>query len=361
MIRQCSITPARFSTLDGLYLSFRGLSYGPVLPDSFSAPCLRYLSLVAVPFPRSPKLLLSATHLESVWLTDIPHYGYISPDAMVNCLAMLTNLSCLRLQFESPQSCPDRENRRFLPPTRSILPSLKMFEFKGVHEYLEDLLARIDTPRISQLSATFFNDIDFDTPELIRFVSRSSTSKAPNEAHVLFDSRTALFKLQLHPADVYLSVWISCRATDWQLSSLAQICTSSMPLLSTTENLYIYEPLQSQLDWEDGIENTECLDLLRPFTTVKSLYLSKQFTPRIARALQDLTGGRTTEVLPTMQNIFLEGFQPSEPVHEGIDQFIAARQLSNRPVTISIWERDEEKRLLEMMSRHPSSGLHGMG
>jgi len=105
------------------------------------------------------------------------------------------------------------------------------------------------------------------------------------------------------------------------------------------ENLYIYDDLDSAPDWKDDIENTEWLDLLLPFTTVKDLYLSKQFSPRIAPALQELTGGRTTEALPNLQNLFLEGFQPSELVHEGIGSFISARQLTNHPVAISIWER----------------------
>ena len=72
---------------------------------------------------------------------------------------------------------------------------------------------------------------------------------------------------------------------------------------------------------------------------MKDLYLSKEFVPRIAPALQELTGARRTEVLPTLQNLFLEGSQPSEPLHEGIRQFVSARQLTDRPVAISIWDR----------------------
>ena len=116
----------------------------------------------------------------------------------------------------------------------------------------------------------------------------------------------------------------------------------SLPLLSTTENLFIYEPIHTQPDWKDGIENVEWLELLLPFTAVKNLYLSEQFAPRIAPALQELTGGRT-EVLPKLQNLFLEGFQPSEPVDEDIARFISARQLTNRPIAISVWERDLEQ------------------
>jgi len=109
------------------------------------------------------------------------------------------------------------------------------------------------------------------------------------------------------------------------------------------EKLYIREhhEIYSQLDWKDDIENADWLDLLRPFTVVKDLYLSKQFAPRIARALQELTGGRTTDLLLTVQNLLLQGFQPSgsDQEIEGIRQFISARLLTNRPVTISVWER----------------------
>jgi hypothetical protein len=127
--------------------------------------------------------------------------------------------------------------------------------------------------------------------------------------------------------------------SDWQLSSLAQICTLPLLPLLTMENLYITEHPYLRLDWKDDIENTEWLDLLHSFSAVKNLYLSREFAPRIAPALQELTGERTTEVLPALDNVFLEGFQPSEPVHEGIARFISARQLTNRSVAISIWDR----------------------
>jgi hypothetical protein len=138
-------------------------------------------------------------------------------------------------------------------------------------------------------------------------------------------------------------VKILCQVSDWQLSSLAQICNLSLHLFFTMENLYMYENLYSSPNGKDDIENAEWLDLLLPFTAVKNLYLSKQFSPRIAPALLELTGGRTTEVLPALQIVFLEGFQPSEPVQEGITRFISARQFTNHPVAISAWDRDLEQ------------------
>ena len=333
-----------FPELVNLHLSLRGFSHVPVLPDSFlggSAPRLRYLALDSIPFPALPKLLLSPTHLVYLHLYNISRSGYFSPEAMATCLFVLTSLESLRLEFESPQSSSDQENRRPPPRTLPVLPALSFFSFKGVNEYLEELVARVDTPRLYQLSATFFNDIDFNTPELIRFVSRSSTLRAPNEAHVFFDSQTAWIKLQPQSSnEEYFEVTISCREPVWQLSSLAQICTTSSPLLFTTENLFISEGYDSPLDSKDGIENIEWMELLLPFTAVKNLYLSKQFVPRIAPVLQEMIVGGTTDVLSTLQNLYLEGFQPSESVEEGIKRFISARRLTDHPVAVSVWDRD---------------------
>ena len=61
----------------------------PVVSDTFlgrSAPRLRIFALGGIPFPGLPKLLMSATHLVYLHLSDIPHSGYISPDAMITAL-----------------------------------------------------------------------------------------------------------------------------------------------------------------------------------------------------------------------------------------------------------------------------------
>jgi hypothetical protein len=122
-----------FPELTALRLSFRDLlSYRPVLPDSFlggSAPRLRYVYLHDIPFPGLPKLLLSASHLAQLRLINIPHSGYISPEAMATCLSVLTSLVTLCVQFESPESSPDQESRRPPPATRSVLPALRVFSF----------------------------------------------------------------------------------------------------------------------------------------------------------------------------------------------------------------------------------------
>ncbi len=174
---------------------------------------------------------------------------------------MLTSLENFYFDFDF---LPDWESQHPFPPTRSVLPALTTFWFTGTNEYLEDFVARIDTPRLCQLDVKLINDIDFDSPELIRFVSRSSIFKAPIEARVFFGGLSASVKFQRQASNIeYFEVCILYTEPNRQLSSVAQICTKSSPFLSTTENLVIFKSVDPRLDWRDGIENSEWLDLLR--------------------------------------------------------------------------------------------------
>jgi hypothetical protein len=176
------------------------------------------------------------------------------------------------------------------PPKRFILPALENLFFKGVTEYLEELMTPIDTPQLDEMYITLFNQIDFDCPRLAQFINRTPILRAPDEAHVQFDDNTASVKLRYRPQKFYLYhflINISCREPDWQLSSIEQICNFSLPPPSTVEDLYV-EHRYSELVWkDDAIESTLWLELLLPFTAAKNLYLSKEFAPGIAAALQE--------------------------------------------------------------------------
>jgi hypothetical protein len=106
------------------------------------------------------------------------------------------------------------------------------------------------------------------------------------------------------------------------------------------EDLYIFEDRKNPPCWPDDVGNTLWLELLHSFAAVKNLYLCEKIARRIAPALQELVGAITTEVLPTLENIFLEGLQPSGPLQEGIKKFVAARQLTGHPAAVSRWDMD---------------------
>jgi hypothetical protein len=308
-----------------------------------SAPRLRHLELWNISFPGLPNLLPSATHLTHLHLVNIPISGYISPKAMATCLSMLTYLKSLRLgfTFKSSKYMPDRESRRPAPPTLSVLP-LNWFEFRGYSEYLEDLVAQIDAPQLDHLEITFLDKINFNTPQIVRFFNRIPRLKARNEAYIDFNDRTVQIALSSRiSCSKDLIVTIECRDLGQQLSSLTHFCTSSLPPLSVVEHLYICDHGDGYPHRHGNIENTRWLELLRLFTTAKKFYISEKFASYISPALKSLIGGMTI-VLPTLQNIFLEGFRPSGPVQEGILQFVAARKLSGPPISISAWERDSD-------------------
>jgi hypothetical protein len=296
----------------------------PVVPDSFLggfAPRLRSLRFERIPFPGLPRLLSSATGLVKISLHKIPHAGYISPEAMVNCLSTLSQLAELELSFMSPPSCFNRESRHPPPLTRSVLPALRHFGFVGVSEYLEDFVARIDSPQLDSLQIKFFHQLIFDTPQLTRFITRTPELKACKKARIDISYSGASV---LVPGVVGrgLRLEISCRPSDWQLSSLAQFCSSSFPrtLIGSLEHLYMYDDEYSPPLWQDGIENSQWLELLQPFTAVKNLHLSRGFTLRIVPALQELVRveERMTEVLPALQCLYLVEQHPSGPIREAI-------------------------------------------
>ena len=195
-------------------------------------------------------------------------------------------------------------------------------------------MAHIDAPRLLDLETTLFNDIVLDTPQFTHFISRTPTMKVLEKARVIFEGDAATIELSSLISGKYetLEVNVPCSKLDWQVSSMEQVCTSCLPTLPTLD-LHIYGNPHFQ-HWQGNIDNALWLRLLHPFTFVKNLYLTEEIAQRIVPALQDLVGVRATEVLPTLENIFLEEGQQSGPVQEGIQEVVTVRQTNNHPIAV---------------------------
>ncbi|KAI0286436.1 hypothetical protein BC826DRAFT_83896 [Russula brevipes] len=255
----CAAMEDPFVELTDLFLWPNNESAPVFLPDSFlggSAPRLRSLDLNSVAFPALGKLLLSASHhLTSLRLRNVPAAGYVSPEEMVACLSAVPRLEIFQLEFQSPRSRPDRAERRLpaLRPalTRAVLPALTEFAFQGVSRYLEDLVARIDAPLLHDVAITLFKQLIFSTPQFLQFIGRLETFKGLNRAEVTFSRRSVAVTLSrpLSPqtgqqrrrpgvgtgtknVDVVDRRTLTLRIlleSDGQISSLAQVCRSSLP------------------------------------------------------------------------------------------------------------------------------------
>jgi hypothetical protein len=181
--------------------------------------------------------------------------------------------------------------------------------------------------------------LNFDVPQLHRLIGHAEEFKAFNSAKMLIFKQS--ISLIFHPdpktgaVDYHrrLELKINCGGSDWQLSSLAQVCSSSFHLIPTLERLEIKDPSHC----EDDTEDAQWVELLEPFTALKYLYLTDGIARRVCDALRELSEERATEVLPALRKLFVDGFWPFEHIQEAIRPFVAARQLSGHPVAIDHW------------------------
>jgi hypothetical protein len=302
-----------------------------------SGPNLRIVRLNGIPFPALPHLLLSSRDLVDLQLRDIPIDGYVSPMAMVAGLSALANLQNLSIGFRSPKSPSDLTIR---PRKRVILPTLTNFEFRGVSEYLEDFVARIHTPSLLHCEITFFNQLIFRLPQLARFINRTERLRSFDKAFVVATVND--IKLSLFPVrrEVSLVLAISCNAIDWQLPSLAQVCSYLQPLVSNVEWLDLPERGALQPSWQDDMDHIQWLELFQTFPAIITLSLSKKVGPLALRALQGLSADDATEVLPALRGLFLGDDEQLSSLQKAMQPFLSARrERSDRTILVHRWKR----------------------
>ena len=330
----------------------------PVLPSAFlggSAPRLQEICLDGIPFLTLPTLLLSTSDLVVLKLDNIPNTGYISPEAMITCLTALIKLRTLSIGFRSPTSRSDQMIRRPGPQTRAVLPALTFFDFRGTSEYLEDLVAQIDTPRLDYFRITYFNRFAFDVAQLSQFISRTESLELDRSKHaeLYFGGSNVNIRLdceQVGRRQSRLFLQISCQGLDRQVSLLAQVLGQSPAMLSNVGHLSIHAHC-SQLGWEedeeDDMGDTGYLELLRPFIAVETLRIHGHSAGPVALALEIVAEEMAdAEVLPVLHLLWLQDL----PV-ASLEHFTEVRLHSDCPVTIVNTERE----FLNRCGSHPGA------
>jgi hypothetical protein len=341
-----------------IYLSLESLQGVLPLPNAFlngSASRLQHLFFWEVSFPSLPRLLLSTRDLKILHLCNIPNSGYIPPERMATCLSGLPKLESLIIRFKSPTPQPKRRNRPLPPQTRSVLPSLTDLEFRGISEYLEVLAARIDAPllRFDHLKIIFFNQLVFDIPQTIRFFghldsfwtlsSLTLRFHRPPSSSVIYPE-ASFFPSYMAPRPLAsmgrsCSWHIMCNKLDWQVSSMAQICSQIRPFRSSVESLVIDCDVWSVLQ-EIEIDPTVWLQLFHSFSSVQHLQIPDYLERSIAAALEGLTEESAADVFPSLHSLYIVthsmlGHMDNAPPVEGIRSFVAARQHSGHPVAVT--------------------------
>ena len=322
----------------------------PIVPKEFlgrSAPCLQKIGLFGIPYPALPALLPSANNLVTLELHRIPPTGYISPQAMATCLAVLPRLDTFEIRF---QSAAPRPGRIHLPISRAVLPALTSFDFKGASEYLEDLLAHINSPQLNRIFIVYLNQfVDFQVAQLSKFIDRSvalNLEATPiRHVQVVFSSGWVSFDMCHHENHLYscrprtITV-VSCRGIDQQVSHIAQVLSQFSATLSNVVRLkfkFLDEPL-SEYHQLEGADDVQWLHLLHQFSAVQTLYVSGTFATHATQALEDIAQDMVADVLPSLEQIHLKG----QPV-SSVQKFFIARQLSGHPVNVVNVEMEMER------------------
>jgi hypothetical protein len=326
-----SVMQERFPVLTSLcILSIN--RYTSDLPAAFlggSAPSLQEISLHGVPFPALPTLLLSTSNLFKLDLFDIPTNGYFSPEAIAASLAALPRLEMLVIGFHEATSRPDQIHPP--PETRIILPSLTFFVFRGSSEYLEDLVGRIDSPRMNHMSIFYiYRLLGFQVAQLSKFIDRSVGPKLikSGNVEVSFSRSLVAFKFRrrengLDPDTHLATINVFYEGINWRVTPISQLLSKFPAAFDNVVHLELkgdeeYPPQGPQIEWSH---------LLYQFPTMRTLLVHRELAGHVSLALEDIMDEIVTELLPSLELVCLEG--ELVPL---LDKFVAARRYSDRPV-----------------------------
>ncbi|KAH9037714.1 hypothetical protein EDB84DRAFT_1129828 [Lactarius hengduanensis] len=325
----------------------RGVS--SVIPGRFlggSAPHLQHIRLRNVPFPHLPRFLLSARNLITLKVENICPNGYISPEAMVGGLAVLTRLITLSITFdEDPEEEPDQRIRPD-PPMRTTLPALTAFHYRGYSEYLEDFLAQIDTPRVHDFRIEYLVHEEIEATQLSRFIDRTENLKLDqfnraqlnfyfNYAQVEINSSRPQGEHEARLTLVWDRIWLEA-----QLRFVVQVLGQLAHTFSHLDHLDAHGDNVESID----VDIAQWLPFFHLFPVVETLHLSGGVTAHMVDALEDLANSEemVADVFPALHLIWLDDMDSDvgDESVGSIERFLAMRQLTGFPVTV-VYTEDE--------------------
>ncbi len=340
----------RVKTFNGSMLSF---------PSGFP-PGLRELDLSGTFPPPLPSILSLLSDLVHLHLHDLPMIGHVSPEAMVTGLAVMTKLESLTIEFEfiSHGRCP-------LPAqdfgAQAVLPTLTQFQFRGVHEYLKDLVAKLDTPRLFDLTVIIVNmctwphySVVQQFPQLFQFIGRAEDLKLAQFRHaraeihdscsfIRFDNaQTGQHPIQLTLGEVKLG---SSPLYYNQLQPIEALLSQASAIISSVQHLSITQ-LHQRTKCATYWDCAKWLRFLQVhlFDDVETLHIGRQFTDHFVHVLNGLSNELVAEVLPALHLLNFEG-KPQKMVKQLLIQFIEKRRSIGRPPLTVVKSRKVFERL----------------
>jgi hypothetical protein len=284
---------------------------------------LRRLHTTRIFIPSLLRLLHSSRNLVDLQLHGVLNPWRFSAEALTNTLSGMSRLQSLSLHFLSIDYylVPP-----LLPGERVVLSVLNRLNFRGFAEYLDDFVARIDTPRLRDIEVTFTNKIVFDLSKLSGFIDRIGMHNFNRRAHILHPGHAISISLIQPGAPTSLKLRLVFREPiAEQLLFLGRGCSPFSTF--NVEDLRISASRPSSLD------DSRLLMLINSFTSVKRLHIAGNISIDIVRALE-LDSWRET-LLPTLKKLYIPQPGPRHaPLREAIVSCMISRRHSGYPIEV---------------------------
>ena len=343
LLEKLSAIERPFSELEDLVLLSLDCARLTIPSDFVWGPQLRSLYLTRITFFALPQLLRSSRNLVDLRLHEVLNPGLFSPEALTDSLSGMAQLRSLSLHF-----LPTEDHIGVSQPSRNRadLPALTRLDFRGITNYLEDLVAGIDAPRLGDIEVTFFKNSISDLSRLREFIDRIGIHKSHHQAHILSSDRAISISFIQLGVPTRIKLQVFCDRLSEQLSSMARFCFHFSSFLHDVEDLRI--SARRQRIWEDGFYSGQWRESMNSFTGVKWFHLDGNSSMNIIWALEPTNGQRET-MLPCMLKLCIP--QPSrfDRWEEVAVSFMTSRRLSGRLIAL------EYERLCDI------SELHGAG
>ena len=304
---------------------------------------LRVLHLTRIAFFALPQLLYSSRRLVDLQLHEVLTPWHFSPEALIDALSGMTQLQSLSLHvLPTRTDHPGTPLPMFLPLPISLpsskcatLPALTCLRFQGITEYLEDLVARIDAPYLSDIEITFLYTFQPHFSKLNKFINQIEKHKSPRRADILFSERAISISFLQPGAPTCLKIQLSGEllSESEQLFYIGLVCNDLSVFLSDVEDLRISTTRQSRV--EDGLRHRPWP--LNSFTGVKWIHVIGNLSAEFVHTLKEDEWRRKTGdvLLPALHKLYIPQLEPRHaPLSEALVSFMTSRALSGHPIAV---------------------------
>ena len=344
--RVCSITLTvtnpllkKLSAIEGPFLKLEDLvllsrdGVELTLPSAFGwSTRLRSLRLTRIAFFALPQLLYSSRKLVDLRLHEVFNPWLLSPEALADALSGMAQLRSLSLHF-LPTTDHWHTGPSLSSSKRFSLPFLTRLNFRGIAQYLEDLVVRIDAPHLGDIEVTFFNESISDLSKSSEFIDRIEIHKSHCRAYIQISERALAISLTqpAAPTDTCLKLQLFCEPLSRQLDNIAHICSQISDVLFSVEDLHINVTRSSSGQAHSDCEQWQGLILY--FSNTKSLHVAGagDYSTKIVDALQPSKGRE--DVLPVLQKLRIREFGPRNvPLRKSVVSLMASHRLYGHPI-----------------------------